>query len=98
MAGRVREISDDEGSRLRRIAHPRYRTGGDVAAGADGGRPAQGMSVAQITGLAFTSEDRAWDARHNVNAGGARRGLGCARPAPARLIPPFRRSETRKGD
>src|SRR5262245_46952196 len=102
MAGRVRvrEIGDDEGNWLRRIVH---RGAGSVRTWRRAPVvpwPARGMSVAQITGLAFTSEDRAWDALlHNFNADGARRGLGCARPTPARLIPPpFRRSETRRGD
>ena len=31
---------------------------------------AQGMSVAQIAGLAFTSEDRVRDVLHNFNADG----------------------------
>jgi len=77
MAGRVqvRVIGDDEGSRLRRIAHRGTGSVGTWRQAQTVPRPAQGMSVAQITRLAFTSEDRAWDALHNVTAGGARRGL-----------------------
>jgi transposase len=72
MAGRVRirEIGDDEGNRLKRIVR---RGSGSVVTW----RRAQmvlwsvpGMSVAQIAGLAFTSEDRVRDVLHNFNADG----------------------------
>ena len=61
MAGRVgvREIGDDEGHRLRRIVH---RGTGSVRTWRRAQMvlwSAQGMGVAQITGLAPTSEDRA---------------------------------------
>ncbi len=70
MAGRVRvrEISDDEGNRLKRIVRrgPRsvvtWRRAQMVL------WPAQGMSVAQIARLAFTSEDRVRDVLHNFSA------------------------------
>jgi len=60
MAGRVRvrEISEDEGNRLKRIV---CRGSGSVVAWRRAQMvlwPAQGISVAQIAGLAFTSEDR----------------------------------------
>jgi len=60
MAGRVRvrEISDDEGNRLKRIVR---RGSGSAVTWRRAQMvlwPAQGMSVAQIAGLAFTSEDR----------------------------------------
>jgi len=61
MAGRVRvrEISDDEGNRLKRIVR---RGSGSVVTWRRAQMvlwSAQGMSVAQIATLAFTSEDRA---------------------------------------
>src|SRR5215469_6957915 len=98
MAGRVgvREIGDEGGNRLRRIVHRGTGSVGTWRRLRMVPWSARGMSVAQIAGLAFTGENR--DARHNVTTGGARRGRGCARPAPARLIPPpLRRSETRRG-
>jgi len=63
MAGRVRvrEISDDEGNRLRRIVR---RGTGSVVTWRRAQMvlwSAQGMSVPQIAGLAFTSEDRVRD-------------------------------------
>jgi len=72
MAGRVRvrEIDDDEGDRLRRIVR---RGSGSVVTWRRAQMvlwSAQGMSVAQITGLAFTSEDRVRDVLHNFNADG----------------------------
>jgi transposase len=72
MAGRVRvrEISDDEGNRLRRIVR---RGTGSVVTWRRAQMvlwSAQGMSVAQIAGLAFTSEDRVRDVLHNFNADG----------------------------
>ncbi len=72
MAGRVRvrEISDDEGNRLKRIVR---RGSGSVVTWRRAQMvlwPAQGMSVAQIAGLAFTSEDRVRDVLHNFNADG----------------------------
>jgi transposase len=67
---RVREISDDEGNRLKRIV--RHGSGSVVT-----WRraqmvlwSAQGMSVAQIAWLAFTSEDRVRDVLHDFNADG----------------------------
>jgi transposase len=72
MAGRVRvrEISDDEGNRLKRIVR---RGPGSVVTWRRAQVvlwPAQGMGVAQIAGLACTSEDRVRDVLHNFNAGG----------------------------
>ena len=72
MAGRVRvrEISDDEGNRLKRIVR---RGSGSVVTWRRAQMvlwSAQGMSVAQIAGLAFTSEDRIRDVLHNFNADG----------------------------
>src|SRR5260370_1485518 len=72
MAGRVRvrEISDDEGNRLKRVVR---RGSGSVVTWRRAQMvlwPAQGMSVAQIAGLAFTSEDRVRDVLHNFNADG----------------------------
>jgi hypothetical protein len=60
MAGwvRVREISDDEGNRLKRIVR---RGSGSVVTWRRAQMvlwSAQGMSVAQIAGMAFTNEDR----------------------------------------
>ena len=59
MAGRVqvREISDDEGNRLKRIVR---RGSGSVVT----------WRREQITRLAFTSEDRVRDVLHNFNADG----------------------------
>ena len=72
MAGRVRvrEISDDEGNRLKRIVR---RGSGSVVTWRRAQMvlwSAQGMSVAQIARLAFTSEDRVRDVLHNFNADG----------------------------
>jgi transposase len=72
MAGRVRvrEISDDEGNRLKRIVR---RGSGSVVTWRRAQMvlwSAQGMSVARIEGLAFTSEDRVRDVLHNFNADG----------------------------
>jgi transposase len=72
MAGRVRvrEIGDDEGNRLRRIVR---RGSGSVVTWRRAQMvlwSAQGMSVAQIARLAFTSEDRVRDVLHNFNADG----------------------------
>jgi hypothetical protein len=72
MAGRVRvrEISDGEGNRLKRIA---VRESGSVVTWRRAQMvlwPAQGMSVAQIAGLAFTSEDRVRDVLDNFTADG----------------------------
>jgi hypothetical protein len=72
MAGRVRvrEISDDEGNRLKRIAGP---GSGSVVTWRRAQMvlwSAQGMSVAQVGRLAFTSEDRVRDVLHNFNADG----------------------------
>jgi hypothetical protein len=70
MAGRVRvrEIDDDEGNRLMRIVR---RGSGSVVTWRRAQMvlwSAQGMSVPQIAGLAFTSEDRVhW---RSVRAGG----------------------------
>ena len=70
MAGqeRVREISDDDGNRLKRIVR---RGSGSVVTWRRAQMvlwSAQGMSVAQIAGLAFTSEDRVRDVLHDFNA------------------------------
>jgi hypothetical protein len=72
MAGRVRarEISDDEGNRLKRIVR---RGSGSVVTWRRAQMvlwSAQGMSVAQISWVAFTSEDRVRDVLHNFNADG----------------------------
>ena len=72
MAGpvRVREISDDEGNRLKRIVR---RGSGSVVTWRRAQMvlwSAQGMSVAQIAGLAFTSKDRVRDVLHDFNADG----------------------------
>src|SRR5260370_22323127 len=72
MAGRVRvrEISDDEGNRLKRMVR---RGSGSVVTWRRAQMvlwPAQGMSVAQIARLAFTREDRVRDVLHNFNADG----------------------------
>jgi len=72
MAGRVRvrEIDDDEGNRLMRIVR---RGSGSVVTWRRAQMvlwSAQGMSVPQIAGLAFTSEDRVRDVLHNFNADG----------------------------
>ena len=72
MAGRVRvrEIDDDEGNRLKRIVR---RGSGWVVTWRRAQMvlwSAQGMSVAQIAGLAFTSEDRVRDVLHNFSADG----------------------------
>ena len=72
MAGRVRvrEISDDEGNRLKRIVR---RGSGSVVTWRRAQVvlwSAQGMSVAQIARLAFTSEDRGRDVLRNFNADG----------------------------
>ncbi|MGH3410969.1 MAG: IS630 family transposase [Streptosporangiaceae bacterium] len=67
---RIREISDDEGNRLKRIVR---RGAGSVVTWRRAQMvlwSAQGMSVAQIAGLAFTSEDRVRDVLHNFNADG----------------------------
>jgi transposase len=66
----VREISDDEGNRLKRIVR---RGSGSVVTWRRAQMvlwSAQGMSVAQIAGPAFTSEDRVRDVLHNFNADG----------------------------
>ena len=72
MAGRVRvrEVSDDEGNRLKRIVR---RGAGSVVTWRRAQTvlwSAQGMSVAQIARLAFTSEDRVRDVLHDFNAEG----------------------------
>jgi hypothetical protein len=72
MAGRVRvrEISDDDGNRLKRIVR---RGSGSVVTWRRAQMvlwSAQGMSVAQIAGLAFTSQDRIRDLLHNFNTDG----------------------------
>ncbi len=72
MAGRVRvrEISNDEGNHLKRIVR---RGSGSVVTWRRAQMvlwSAQGMNVAQIAGLAFTSEDRVRDVLHNFNADG----------------------------
>ena len=72
MAGRVRvrQIDDDEGNRLMRIVR---RGRGSVVTWRRAQMvlwSAQGMSVPQIAGLAFTSEDRVRVVLHNFNADG----------------------------
>jgi transposase len=98
MAGRVRvrEISDDEGNRLKRIVR---RGSGSVVTWRRAQVvlwSAQGMSVAQIARLAFTSEDRVRDVLHNFNADG----FGSLYPRYAGGRPPVftlaQRRETKK--
>ncbi len=72
MAGRVRvrEIDDDEGRRLVRIVR---RDSGSVVTWRRAQMvllSAQGMDVAGIAKVAFTSEDRVRDVIHNFNADG----------------------------
>ncbi|HEY7432661.1 MAG TPA: IS630 family transposase [Streptosporangiaceae bacterium] len=72
MAGRVRvrEIDDDEGRRLVRIVR---RDSGSVVTWRRAQMvllSAQGMAVAGIAKVAFTSEDRVRDVIHNFNADG----------------------------
>ena len=67
---RVREIDDDEGRRLVRIIR---RGSGSVVTWRRAQMillPAQGMDVAGIARVAFTSEDRVRDVIHNFNADG----------------------------
>src|SRR2546430_14421024 len=67
---RVREIDDDEGRRLLRIVR---RGTGSVVTWRRAQMvllSAQGMNVAAIAKVAFTSEDRVRDVIHNFNADG----------------------------
>jgi hypothetical protein len=67
---RIREIDDDEGRRLVRIVR---RGTGSVVTWRRAQMvllPAQGMDVAAITNVAFTSEDRVRDVIRNANADG----------------------------
>jgi Helix-turn-helix domain len=67
---RVREIDDDEGRRLLRIVR---RGSGSVVTWRRAQMvllSAQGMDVAAIAGVAFTSEDRMRDVIRNFNADG----------------------------
>jgi transposase len=67
---RVREIDDDEGNRLLRIVR---RGTGSVVTWRRAQMvlwSAQGMTVAKIAELGFTSEDRVRDVIHNFNADG----------------------------
>ncbi|WP_433414009.1 IS630 family transposase [Microtetraspora malaysiensis] len=67
---RVREIDDDEGNRLLRIVR---RGSGSVVTWRRAQMvllSAQGMPVAKIAQVAFTSEDRVRDVIHNFNADG----------------------------
>ena len=67
---RVREIDDDEGGRLVRIIR---RGSGSVVTWRRAQMvllSAQGMDVAAIAKVAFTSEDRVRDVLHNFNADG----------------------------
>ena len=67
---RVREIDDDEGRRLVRIVR---RDSGSVVTWRRAQMvllPAQGMGVAGIARVAFTSEDRVRDVIRNFNADG----------------------------
>src|SRR5437870_7815790 len=72
MAGRVRvlEISDYECNRLKRIVRRGSRSVVTWRRTQMVLWSAQGMSVAQIAELAFTSEDRVRDVLHNYNADG----------------------------
>src|SRR5881227_3868372 len=67
---RVREIDDDEGRRLVRIVR---RGSGSVVTWRRAQMvllSAQGMDVAQIAKVAFTSEDRVREVLHNFNDDG----------------------------
>ena len=67
---RVREISDEEGQRLLRIVR---RSSGSVVTWRRAQMvllSAQGMDVAQIAKVAFTSEDRVREVLHNFNDDG----------------------------
>src|SRR5437588_7144285 len=67
---RVRELSNDEGNRLLRIVR---RSSGSVVTWRRAQMvllSAQGMDVAGIAKVAFTSEDRVRDVIHNFNADG----------------------------
>ncbi len=67
---RVREIDDDEGRRLVRVVR---RGSGSVVTWRRAQMvllSAQGMDVAAIAKVAFTSEDRVRDVIHNFNADG----------------------------
>jgi transposase len=67
---RVREIDDDEGRRLVRIVR---RDNGSVVTWRRAQMvllSAQGMDVAAIAKVAFTSQDRVRDVIHNFNADG----------------------------
>ncbi|WAZ26418.1 helix-turn-helix domain-containing protein [Streptomyces cinnabarinus] len=70
---RVREIDDDEGRRLLRII--RRGTGSVVTwrRAQTTLLSAQGMPVAKIAEVTFTSNDRVRDVIHNFNADGMRR-------------------------
>jgi transposase len=66
----VREITNDEGSRLLRIVR---RSSGSVVTWRRAQMvlwSAQGMDTAQIADLSFTSPDRVRDVLHNFNADG----------------------------
>ena len=70
MAERVREIANDEGNRLLRTVR---RSSGSVVTWRRAQMvllSAQGMDVAQIAKVAFTSEDRVREVIHNFNADG----------------------------
>ena len=67
---RVREISNDEGNRLLKTVR---RSSGSIVTWRRAQIvlwSAQGMDVAQIAPLAFTSEDRVREVIHNFNADG----------------------------
>ena len=67
---RVREITNDEGNRLLRTVR---RSSGSVVTWRRAQMvllSAQGMDVAQIAKVAFTSEDRVREVIHNFNADG----------------------------
>jgi len=67
---RVREITNDEGNRLLRTVR---RSSGSVVTWRRAQMvllPAQGMDVAQIAEVTFTSPDRVRDVIHNFNADG----------------------------
>lgn len=67
---RVREIDNDEGNRLLRIVR---RSSGSVVTWRRAQMvllSAQGMDVAQIAEVTFTSDDRVRDVLHNFNADG----------------------------
>ena len=93
---RVREIDDDEGRRLVRIIR---RGSGSVVTWRRAQMvllSAQGMDVAAIAKVAFTSEDRVRDVIRNFNADGFARCTRSTRAAIRRSSPWPQRREIKK--